>query len=47
MVLTSDVDISSLTDAFDLHPYDCFLPSDVYDAYADKARDSVRLKKVI
>ena len=29
IVLTSDVDTGSLTETFDLHPYDNFLPPEV------------------
>jgi hypothetical protein len=46
IVLTSEVDISSLTDVFDLHPFDNFLEEDVYDAQMDQARESLRVKKV-
>jgi hypothetical protein len=46
MVLTSEVDVSSLSDVFDLHPYDNFLEQQVYEAQHRQAADSVRTKKV-
>ncbi|KAL6751227.1 hypothetical protein V8C86DRAFT_2782277 [Haematococcus lacustris] len=46
MVLTREVDTSALQDAFDLHPFDCFLQQEVYERQAATARDSVRKKKM-
>ncbi len=46
MVVTSEVDVTPLADAFDLHPYDSFLPEDVYEAQYNAARDALRIKKV-
>jgi hypothetical protein len=46
MVVTSEVDTSALADAFDLHPFDNFLPPEEYDAQWAAAQDSVRTKKV-
>ncbi|KAG1678295.1 hypothetical protein FOA52_013916 [Chlamydomonas sp. UWO 241] len=50
MVVTSDVDPASLLAAFDLHPYDNFLPSDEYDirygSVAATARNEKRARLV-
>lgn len=46
MVLTSEVDPGVLLEAFDLHPYDNFLPEEEYERQSAEARESVRVKKV-
>ena len=46
MVVTSEVDTSSLLDHFDLGPYDNFLPPEVYDQEYKMAREAVRERKV-
>ena len=46
MVVTSEVETSSLADVFDLHPFDNFLPVDVYEAQQEAAKDSLQKLKV-
>lgn len=46
VVITSEVDTDSLAETFDLHPYDNFLPADVYEEQYAAAREAVRSQKV-
>ena len=46
MVVTAEVDTSSLLDTFDLHPYDNFLPVERYETQYKAAKDSIHSKKV-
>ena len=46
MVVTSEVDTSSLLDTFDLHPYDNFLSVERYESQYKMASESVHSKKV-
>lgn len=46
MVQTSEVETTALMDTFDLHPYDNFLPVEVYEEQWQQAKDNVYQKKV-
>ena len=46
MVITSEVDTSSLIGTFDLHPYDNFLSMEKYESQYNQARESMHEKKV-
>lgn len=46
ILMTSDVDTGSLSETFDLHPYDNFLPSEVYAEQYEAAKASIRGQKM-
>ncbi|GLC35782.1 Cilia- and flagella-associated protein 61 [Pleodorina starrii] len=46
IVMTSDVDTGNLAETFDLHPYDNFLPPEVYEQQYEEARGAVRERKL-
>lgn len=46
MVVTADVQTAGIMDAFDLHPYDNFLPAKVYAQQYQDASDVVKERKV-
>jgi hypothetical protein len=46
MVVSTDVDVSSLQEAFDLQTYDGFLPADVYEGLQSAARETIAMRKV-
>ena len=46
MVVTSEVETSSLLGTFDLHPYDNFLPSEVYNQQYSEAVEVAKQNKV-
>ncbi len=46
VVVTTDVDTDSLAETFDLHPYDNFLPADVYEEQYAAAREAVHAQKM-
>ncbi|EFJ42895.1 hypothetical protein VOLCADRAFT_107000 [Volvox carteri f. nagariensis] len=46
IVITSDVDTGNLAETFDLHPFDNFLPVEVYEKQYEEARLVVRERKL-
>ncbi|GAX75485.1 hypothetical protein CEUSTIGMA_g2928.t1 [Chlamydomonas eustigma] len=46
MVITSEVDTNNLLGAFDLHPFDNFIPMDMYDAQYQEAKERVHAAKL-
>ncbi|GIL72909.1 hypothetical protein Vretifemale_3052 [Volvox reticuliferus] len=46
IVMTSDVDTGNLAETFDLHPFDNFLPPEMYEQQYEEARTVVRERKL-
>ncbi|GLI68959.1 hypothetical protein VaNZ11_013487, partial [Volvox africanus] len=46
IVMTSDVDTGNLAETFDLHPFDNFLPPEIYEQQYEEARTVVRERKL-
>jgi hypothetical protein len=46
-VITTEVDTNNLLGNFDLHPFDNFLPIDMYNAQYQEAKERVHAAKVV